>query len=135
MALEIKTRNYDPADKAFIMATMLKGIYHGATDMSKTPRDAFFAHQGPQLESALDNAFVHIRVAHAADDPELILGYLVTAARSNALIWCFTKAAFRRQGVLTALMGAQTFTHCTLLTPVGNIIRLKKSLDFLPWCV
>ncbi len=135
MALEIKLRSYSNSDKSFVMATMLRGIYHGCQPYSLTPRQAFFEYHAPQLETAIDNAFLHIRVAHDASDPELILGYLVTSARSNALVWCYVKSAFRRQGIATKLMGLQEFPCCTNLTTLGNEIRIKKGLTFQPWRV
>ena len=133
MALEIKCRSYCEADKSFVMATMLRGIYHGCQPYALTPRQAFFEHHAPVLVAALANAFLHVRVAHDAADPELILGYIVTTARTNALVWCYVKSAFRKQGIATKLMGTQEFPCCTNITAIGNEIRIKKGLLFMPW--
>lgn len=129
----VATRSYSSSDKSFIMSTMLKGIYFGVANMNLTPKDEFFKHYGKELEAALDNNFLQVKIAYESSDPDLILGYLVTTARSGALVWCYTKAAFRKQGVLRSLIQTQTFPNCIYTTASFEPIRDKLSLTYVPW--
>jgi hypothetical protein len=135
MALEVKVRKYKPEDKSFILATMLQGIYHGVANMALIPRSEFFDKYAKEAEFMLDSAFADVKIAYVEGDEDLIIGYLVGSISFPTVVWCFTKTAFRRQGVLNALLASGHYKNCTQLTKIGNLIRMKKGLEFIPWRV
>ncbi len=128
-------RKCAPEDKPFILATMLRGIRHGCSDMMHINSAEFFSHYSAQAEALLNSPFCHIRVACLPDDADFIVGYIVGFRDKESLVWCYTKSLFRKQGVLNLLMADYEWKYCTNITAIGNVIRLKKKLAFIPWRV
>ncbi len=114
---------------------MLRGMYHGIPMMKQSPSKEFYKCYAENMGNALDQGFLYVKVAHDYSDDNLIIGYIVTTARTGAVVWCYTKAAFRKQGVLNKLTEGLIPPHCLLLTEIGNVIRIKKQLDYKPWRV
>lgn len=120
-------REYKAEDKAFIMATMLRGLYYG---------NEFF-HMMPDKDSFMDNyklvceALIQkhvVVVACLKDDLDTILGYSLTSADGKVIHFCFVKKAWRKQGIGRELLpqSPKLYSHFTTL----GLQLAKKYPDF-----
>lgn len=123
-------RDYKPFDKNFIMASFLRGVYYGNKFYGMTPKDDFMNNYKHVGESLIANA--KIRVACLPDDPDVILGYCITSSSDEIIHWCFVKTAWRRQGILKAML-PNTVTTNTHFTELSLTLRHKMKLTFNPF--
>ena len=108
-------RDYVEADKAFIMATFLRGLYYGDSWFSLIPKDAFMDNYKKIAEALLEHRATTVRVACLNEDPDVILGYSVSTG--PVLHWVFVKQVWRNKGVGRRLLptSISAFTHLTTL--------------------
>jgi hypothetical protein len=113
-------------DKTFIMATWLRGAYHGSTGYSQVPKHVFMVNYHRILTALLKRPEVVVTVACLVEDPSVVLGYSVyrSAANINVLDWIYVKPAWRKIGIAKSL--APDPVHaCTHLTKVGKALKPK----------
>ena len=125
----IQQRPANQNDRAFIYSTALKGLFHGVSLYKEIEKTAFFTNYSKIVDGLLQVA--DIRVACLADDPDVIVGYMI--CRGDVIDWAFTKQAWRGKGVQKLLAGSSVFKFCTHLTPPGNAIRKKYKLEYNPF--
>jgi GNAT superfamily N-acetyltransferase len=132
----IEVRNYRPADKNFIMATWLRGLYYGDSWFSQIPKAIFMEQYHAALEKFLLGQAVIIKIACLKEDPEVILGYSVSRnlqigeASISVLDWVFVKSAWRKIGIGKMLM-PHRINACTHLTKSGQAIARQKLPDMI----
>lgn len=120
----VSIRSYKPEDKAFIIATWLRGYYYGEKAIGEIDKDAFMKAYNKRLNVLLDGNKLNIQVVCLKDDAEVILSYAILSHDNKALHWVFTKAAWRKTGLVKKLIPV-TIDTVTHLTSVGRSI-LKK---------
>lgn len=125
-----KIRPYQETDKSFIMASFLRGVYYGNPFYTMTPKDAFMTNYKRVGESFIANC--DIKIACLADDDDIILSYIILSKDNHTLHWCFTKKAWRQQGLAKALMPKKvnTYTH---FTELGSKLKHKLNAIFNPF--
>lgn len=123
-------RSYKSEDKNFIMASFLRGVYYGNSFYNMTPKDDFMNNYKHVGESLINNA--KIRVACLPDDQDVILGYCITSVSDEIIHWCFVKTAWRRQGILKAMLPI-TVTTSSHFTELSLTLRHKLKLTFNPF--
>lgn len=119
----ITSRPYEPNDRAFILASWLKGMYYGDSWFSFIPKNIFMAAYHNFLERLLDAPGVEIKVACLKEDPQVILGYAVCA--NTVIHWVFVKKAWRGIGVAKMLL-PERVSAVTHLTVVGKRLLQTK---------
>lgn len=129
MSIQIRPATED--DRAFIMATWLRGLYYGHDFYGSIAKSVFFKEYQQILSSLLDKKLVKVDVACLSEDETCILGYAVYEPL-QALHYVFVKEAWRRQGLAKRLVpeGPLDVTH---LTKLGDRIRRKEGLLFNPF--
>lgn len=126
-------RDMVPEDKNFIMATFLRGLYYGDSYYSLVPKHIFMSNYKVAAESVIDNNQAVIKIACLKEDPNVIIGYSIVSKDHQAVIWIFTKTAWRRRGIAKSLL-PQYLTACTHLTALGRTLMHKlPSMVFNPF--
>lgn len=115
-------RDYKPEDKAFIMATWLRGLYYGDSWFSQIPKGIFMDNYKQILELLLARSLV--KVACDKQDPDVILGYSVLSKDFSTIHWVFVKSVMRKQGVGRSLL-PQYPTYISHLTSLGKSLMTK----------
>lgn len=124
-------RDYKEADKAFIMATMLRGLYYGDSWFSQIPKNIFMQHYKAIIEAILTRS--EVKIACLCEDKEVILGYSLLSKDFQTIHYCFVKSAFRKQGIAKALL-PQFPSQVTHLTALGKVLLPKfKDCVFNPF--
>lgn len=123
----VTIRSYKPEDKAFIIATWLRGYYYGEKAIGEIEKSAFMENYNKRLNLLIDSGRLNIKLACLKEDPEVILSYAVMSPNEKALHWVFSKAAWRKIGLSKKLIPA-TIDSVTHLTQVARSI-LKKYAD------
>lgn len=116
-------------DKNFILATWLKGLYHGNSWFKQIDPVIFTQKYQVTLFSILNQPNTEVMVAVLKDEPSVILGYSVFS--DNTLHWVFVKKSWRRVGIAKALVPALSDT-CTHLTALGRSLK-PKNMKFDPF--
>ena len=112
----VAVREYNPeVDKAFIMATFLRGLYYGDSWFSLMPKNNFMNAYKQVVSALIDRSGVYI--ACLKDDPNVILGYSIVSKDGSTLHWVFVKSIWRKNGVGKALLpkNLKCVTHLTAL--------------------
>lgn len=97
----LRFRNARASDLPFVYSTWLREAR--AADGSPLPDDLWFDAHRALINRILSDPRVCLTVAHPADDPDMILGYIV-AERGELLAWIHVKERFRRQGIARRLL-------------------------------
>lgn len=127
-------RDYVESDKAFIMATFLRGLYYGDSWFSLIPKDVFMFNYKSIIESLLQYPGTQVRVACLKEDPDVLLGY--SLSRGSIVHWVYVKSSktkegltWRRNGIARRLL-PDSVSDVTHLTALGRSLMHK-----LPDCV
>lgn len=131
----IVTRPAVSADKNFILATWLRGLYYGSSLFQDIPKDVFMVNYHAFLTKLIAGPNQIIQVACLKDDPDTILGYAAyrSAAGINVLDYVFVKSAWRRIGIAKSLV-PQPVHVVTHLTKVGKSL-LTKEMVYNPFLI
>lgn len=134
-------RKATAADRNFIFATWLRGLYYGDTWFNRISKPIFMENYHKIIERLIDNPNTVVRVACLADDNDVILGYSVSRilnfGNNVAVVdWVFVKSAWRKIGIGKKLLPDQA-RACTHLTTLGNdIIKTKMpEIIFNPFVI
>lgn len=117
-------RDMKETDKAFIMATWLRGLYYGDSWFSQIPKHLFMNSYKRILEGYLYSTKTTVKVACLKEDQDVILGYAAYTYDEKALLWVFVKTAWRQQGIGKSLVPKST-QFVMLLTAVGKSLLAK----------
>jgi GNAT superfamily N-acetyltransferase len=120
------------ADKNFIMATILRGLFYGESWFSEIDKSVFMENYHRVIDFLLAKDTTEVRIACLKEDPEVILGYSIVSPSSNLIHFVFVKKAWRGIGIASMLVPTTT-TTATQLTKTGLAIIRKKSIDFNPF--
>lgn len=120
-------REYVSSDKAFIMATFLRGLYYGDTWFSQIPKDIFMDNYKRIAEALIERPDASVRIACLKEDPDVILGYSIS--KGTALDWVYVKKAWRGAGIGRALLPPK-ITAITHLADTGKALMNK-----IPNCI
>ena len=130
-----EVRDYKPNDKAFIMATFLRGLYYGDSWFSQIPKDIFMDNYKRVAEAIVDNPQNNIKIACLREDEDVIIGYSVLSADFSVIHWVFVKSAFRLQGIGRALV-PQNPSSVSHLSEVGKkLLPRFKDCVFNPFAI
>lgn len=123
------------ADRAFIMATWLRGLYYGNSWFREIDKNSFMKHYHEIVSDILKTQTTFVQVAVLKEDKDVILGYSVLsfAYKNPVLHWVFVKDGWRRLGIATQLVPkeADTATH---LTALGRKLK-PVSMSFNPFLI
>lgn len=118
-------RDYRESDKAFVMATFLRGLYYGDTWFSIIPKRLFMDNYKLIAEKLISSPKVSIKVACLLEDPEVILGYSILSSDYQGIHWTFVKSAWRLKGIASSI-SPQFPTYVTHLSTLGKTLLDKK---------
>ncbi len=127
----IETRPALPDDLNFIKATMLRGLYYGCSFYNKMDKEAFFDNYSRVVSSLL--AASDIIVACDPQMPEVILGYAII--NGGVLHYCYTKSAFRKQGIQKHILRNIPVFACTHVTDSVESERIKRGIKYNPFLI
>lgn len=91
----IVVRELQPGDRNFVLATWMRS----AKELSKMPRDKFFAFIRPQVEADVANGVTLI----ACDEEVPGTIYAWCCIREGAVRWAYTAFGLRKKGLFTLL--------------------------------
>lgn len=102
-------------DWPFIFATWLRCYRYSSAFAQHIQEPIFFRYHHAAIQRILERG-AEVRIAHLADDPSVILGYLVT--EPGVVHFAYVKKAFRRHGIASDLfhdldVNSHVFTHWT----------------------
>lgn len=133
-----KTRPYKEADKNFIYASWLRGLFYGDTWFRDIDKDRFMRGYHKVLDSIMSRPGTVVSVACLDDDEDVILGYAVSrkVSTDHVLDWVFVKTAWRKIGIARSLVpsGITVVTHLTK-TGKSALSKFPKSPIFDPFLV
>lgn len=115
-------RNYTEADKNFIMATFLRGLYYGDSWFSQIPKDIFMDNYKHLVEAMIVQCMIN--VACLKEDPSVIVGYSILSQDSSAIVWVYVKKDWRNKGIARHLI-PQNPIAITHLTKLGKDLLYK----------
>lgn len=122
-------RDMKQEDTSFILATFLRGLYHGDSWFSLIPRPIFMDNYKKIANMILTSPTTIVKVACLKEDPDVILGYCMLSDDLQAVHWVYVKAAWRKQGIAKALLPKfpTTTTHLSalgksLMSKIPNIV-------------
>jgi GNAT superfamily N-acetyltransferase len=126
-------RDYKESDKAFVLATFLRGLYYGDSWFSLMPKDVFMKNYKPIIEALVARNFV--KVACLIEDPDVIIGYSILSQDFQVIHWVFVKKAFRGMGIGKRLIH-KFLKAATHLTKTGKSLLTKyETCIFNPFAV
>lgn len=109
------------ADKNFILATFLRGLYYGDSWYSLIPKRIFMDNYKAVAQALVSSPNVFVNVACLKDAPDVILGYSVVSSDYQTLNWVYVKKAWRLRGIARALVPSHP-------TSVSHLSAEGKSL-------
>lgn len=122
------------SDKNFVYSTWLLGVYYGDTIFKEMKKDVFMASYHNLIDSIMNHPEIMIQIACLKEDEDVILGYAVLNKNKKVAHFVFVKAAWRKIGLATMLLGRQ-ITVVTTLTKLGLSIIKNKGIEFNPFTV
>lgn len=117
-------RSAKAEDINFILATWLRGLYYGESWFKEIPKNIFMNNYKKIAQVTLMSPKVEVRVACLKEDDDVILGYSVISRNQEAIIWVFTKTAWRKQGICRSLI-PHSAKYATHLTALGKTLMPK----------
>lgn len=112
-------------DQNFVLATFLRGLYYSSDYFKQVPKDIFMTSYKNICSLAWSSPAVSIKVACLKEDPQVILGYSVTSANGEALMWIYVKTAWRKQGIGKSLLPNNT-KYVTNINALGSTLIKEK---------
>ena len=122
-------------DRAFILATWLRGLYYGNSWFKEIQKDVFMQVYHGVIDNVLKSEHTIINVAVLNEDPDIILGYSVLNNQhlNPVLHWVFVKEAWRKMGIARHIIPENVDT-VTQLTTIG--LKLKpENVKFNPFLI
>lgn len=129
--MEVVLRKANPDDKAFIYATMLRGLYYGNPFYGAINKKAFFDNYPKVVDNLLLKPDIKVTIACLSIDNTIILGYSIT--EGGVLHYIAVKEAWRMQGIARKLLAGSEIRLVTHTTKTGEQIRKRKGWDLNPF--
>lgn len=130
----LTTRPAQESDKAFVLATWLRGELHASPVYQSCPRAIYFANRPQELRALLAHPNTRINIICLDDDQDVIIAYVVFSAL-GCLHWVYVKKAFRGRGIgknaLAGLLGA--LKAYSGITQDGRKLVEQFGLHYNPW--
>lgn len=117
------------ADRNFIFASWLRGLYYGSEWFREIPKEIFMENYHKVIEHILARA--QVSVACLKDDEDVILGYSVH--NGDKLHYVFCKKAWRTIGIGRALIPVGTTTVTHLTKSAISYLRKNPNVHFNPF--
>jgi len=119
-------RDANKNDHNFILATFLRGVYHGDTFFSQVPKDLFMSRYKLVAQGLVNDPNTKIKVACLPDDPDVVLGYSILSGDYSTVNFVFVKNAWRLKGIGRSLL-PKDFKYVVPqhITGAGKIILTK----------
>lgn len=118
-------RDYKEADKSFIMATFLRGLYYGNSWFKFIPKNIFMDNYKHIVSTLIQSPNVSIKVVCLKEDQDVILGYSILSSDYQTIHWGHVKREWRKQGIFKTII-PQYPSFVTHLTDVSKQIMIKK---------
>lgn len=127
-------RDYHEADKSFVLATFLRGIYYGDSWFSKIPKNIFMANYKPVANNFVTSPKYTIKIACLNEDPNIILGYSILSSDYQNIVYVFVKTAWRKKGIARSLVPKYPLS-VSHLTKLGLLLlsKLDSNVFFNPF--
>lgn len=126
-------RDVKPTDKSFILATFLRGLYHGDSWFSLIPRRIFMDNYKTVCQSLVSEGNSIIKIACLKDEPDVIIGYSILSNDYQTIHWVFVKKSWREKGVGRSLL-PQYPVAISHLTKLGKQLMTKfENVIFNPF--
>lgn len=103
---DIEVRDAFLEDISFIFATWLRSYRHSSSFAKKISNEIYYARHHLVIDLILKRDNSKVLVAHPKDEPDVILGYVVTEKQpdgANVVHYTYVKKSFRKMGVAQAL--------------------------------
>jgi hypothetical protein len=109
-------------DVPFIFATWLRSYRHSSTFAKKISNEIYYSRHHLVIDLILKREGSKVLVAHPEEDPDIILGYVVTEVQADGaevVHYTYVKKSFRRMGIAEGLWKEldkskdYAFTHYT----------------------
>lgn len=128
----IAVRDAVEDDRAFILATFLRGLYYGECWYGDIKKSVFMGAYHKIATDLLNTDETVTKIACLKEDPSVILGYAIYSHK--ILHYAFCKKDWRGIGIAKQLI-PQTIDTITHVTKVGASIAKKKSWDYNPFLI
>lgn len=138
MHSEIEVREAFLEDVSFIFATWLRSYRHSSTFAKKISNDIYYARHHLVIDLILKRPGSKVLVAHPKDEPDVILGYVVTEKQpdgADIVHYTYVKKAFRQMGIAGALwkdLSKQNYIITHYTTDADWLVR-KYNLTYDPY--
>lgn len=120
-------RDARESDLSFIMATFLRGLYHGDSWFSLIERPIFMTNYKPAAEAIVAKSV--IKVACLKEDQDVIIGYSILSQDFQVITWTYVKKDWRNKGIARSLVPKYPVS-VSHLTEVGK--KLLSKFDSKP---
>ncbi len=129
-------RDYVVADRSFVIATFLRGLYYGNEFYNIMPKDIFMYNYKQIIEVLIDGHRTAIKVACLKDDTDVILGYSILSADFSTIHWVYVKSSetkvkgtsekltWRRKGIGKSLV-PENITAYSHFSDLGRMLVKK----------
>lgn len=127
-------------DESFVYSTWLKNYRHSSTFAREIRDGIFFKFHHKVIERILKRGVTSIVCLQ--DDPNTILGYLVTEEWEGLgiLHYCYVKYAFRQMGLATRLIKSSDvmrssveFSHLT--EDIPHLLKVIPTMQYNPYLI
>lgn len=134
---DIQIRPYDHTDKDFIYASWLHNYKHSSKFAQRIRNDLYYFWHEKLITAILSRTNTHVSIACLPEDPEVILGYIVTEQYNvlgelrPVIHFCLVKEKWRKMGIAKGLVSFSGVTgdHDTYFThwtnPMDSIVNRK----------
>lgn len=131
----VEIRLVKKEDMAFIYSTWLKSYFYSSEFTKKLSKKIYFDMHHKAIDRFLDRGGL-IYIAHAKDEPDVILGYMATDMEDTIIQYIYVKKTFREMGIAKALtknlnIEKLTFTHFT--DDTKWILKKYPTLTYNPY--
>lgn len=117
-------RDGKESDKAFILATFLRGLYYGDSWFSLIPKDIFMDNYKHVAEALINRPDINIKIACLKEDQDVILGYSVISNNFDTIHWVYVKSVWRRKGIARSLLPSR-IEYASHLSSLGKTLMKK----------
>lgn len=118
-------------DKAFVLATFLRGLYYGNSFFGQIPKDIFMTNYHIFAQKLYDNSTV--KVACLPDATDVIVGYSILSKDFQAVHYVYVKAAWRGNGIGRTLTPTHPVSVSHLTTLGAKLLPKLPGAVFNPF--
>ena len=119
---QIAVRHAVAADLPFIYSAWLESYGVNSPTTINIWKSVYYGEQRQVINAMLRHPSVHHAMVVLADDPDVIVGFVIWQPSDSVVHYCYVKAAFRRMGVMREAfqrleidLNRTSFTHYTYI--------------------